>query len=83
MEMIDILQKLREYEEAGHSVGDAIRNVEKTNPAQTEGRVKAMLMDIEQDAVELSKEEFIKKHNGQHMDIWNRVQKEKDISSAS
>ena len=78
MEMIDILQKLREYEEAGHSVGDAIKNVEKTNPAQTEGRVKAMLMDIEQDAVELSKEEFIKKHNGQHMDIWNRVQKEKE-----
>jgi hypothetical protein len=77
MEMIDILQKLREYEEAGHNMGDAINNVERTNPAQTEGAVKAMLMDIEQDAVELSKEEFIKKHNGQHMDIWNIFQKEK------
>lgn len=76
--MIDILQKLREYEEKGHNVGDAIKNVEKTNPAQTEGAVKSMLMDIEQDAVELSKEEFIKKHNGKHMDIWNRVQKEKE-----
>jgi len=40
MEMIDILQKLREYEEKGHNVGDAIANVEKTNPVQEEGYYK-------------------------------------------
>lgn len=36
--MIDILQKLREYQEAGHKIDDAIANVEKTNP--TEGKFK-------------------------------------------
>ena len=41
MEMIDILQKLREYQEAGHNVGDAINNVERTNPeVQEEGAMK-------------------------------------------
>ena len=29
MEMIDILAKLREYERAGQSVGDAIKSTEK------------------------------------------------------
>ena len=39
--MIDILQKLREYQEAGHNVGDAINNVERTNPeVQEEGAMK-------------------------------------------
>ena len=32
MEMIDILNKLREYEKAGHSVGDAIKGAEMTQP---------------------------------------------------
>jgi len=77
MEMIDILQKLREYQEAGHKIDDAIANVEKTNPAQTEGRVKDMVMDMEQDAAEMSKEEFIKKHGKSYVDIYDRVQKEK------
>lgn len=36
--MIDILQKLREYEQAGHQISDAINNVERTNP--TEGAFK-------------------------------------------
>lgn len=77
MEMIDILQKLREYQEAGHKIDDAIANVEKTNPAQTEGRVKDMVMDMEQDAAEMSREEFIKKHGKSYVDIYDRVQKEK------
>ena len=46
-EIEDLLQKLREYQEAGHKIGDAIDNVERTNPAQTEGRVKDMVMDME------------------------------------
>ena len=32
MEMIDILNKLREYEKAGHQVGDAIKGAEMTQP---------------------------------------------------
>ena len=42
--MIDILQKLREYQEAGHSVGDAIDNVERTNPTN-EGEFKKIATD--------------------------------------
>ena len=71
-----------EVEEIGNALRakgiDPFSGEKFSEGTQTEGAVKAMLMDIEQDAVELSKEEFIKKHNGQHMDIWNRVQKEKE-----
>jgi hypothetical protein len=34
MEMIDILQKLKEYQEAGHNVSDAIKSTEMTQPTQ-------------------------------------------------
>jgi hypothetical protein len=44
MEMIDILQKLREYEEKGHNVSDAINNVERTNPTN-EGEFKKIATD--------------------------------------
>ena len=44
MEMIDILQKLREYEEKGHAVSDAINNVERTNPTN-EGEFKKIATD--------------------------------------
>jgi len=44
-----------------------------------EGQVKGMVMDIESDAAEMSKEEFSKKYQGKHMDIFNRIQKEKDM----
>ena len=79
--MIDILQKLREYQEAGHKIDDAIANVEKTNPAQTEGKVKDWVMDMEQDATEMSREEFIKKHGQSYVDIYDKVQKEKEFES--
>ena len=42
--MIDILQKLREYEEKGHAVSDAINNVERTNPTN-EGEFKKIATD--------------------------------------
>jgi len=78
MEMIDVLQRLKEIQESRPGVvDDAVANLENLNP-KTEGAVKAMLMDLEQDAAELSKEEFIKKHGSSHMDIWNRVQNEKE-----
>ena len=79
MEMSDVLQKLKEIQESRPGVvDDAVASVESFNP-KTEGAVKGMVMDMEQDAVELSKEEFIKKHGSSNsvMDIWNRVQKEK------
>jgi len=41
-----------------------------------EGRVKDWLLDMEADAAEMSKEEFIKAHGEKHADIWDRVQKE-------
>ena len=43
-----------------------------------EGKVKDMMMGIEQDAAEMNKEEFAKKYNGQHMDIFNKMHKEKE-----
>lgn len=79
MEMIDVLQKLKEIQESRPGVvDDAVASVESFNP-KTEGAVKGMVMDMEQDAVEMSKEEFVKKHGSSNsvMNIWNKVQKEK------
>ena len=61
MEMIDVLQKLREIAETKPElVKDALENVEKTNPkAVTEGGMKDYLHD---EAEKLSREEFLKKH---------------------
>ena len=42
-----------------------------------EGKVKAMMMDMEDDAADMSKEEFIKKHGESNVSIWFKVQKEK------
>ena len=61
MEMIDVLQKLKEIAETKPElVKDAVENVEKTNPkAVTEGGMKDYLHD---EAEKLSREEFLKKH---------------------
>ena len=61
MEMIDVLQKLREIAETKPElVKDALENVEKTNPKTvTEGGMKDFLHD---EAEKLSREEFLKKH---------------------
>jgi hypothetical protein len=55
-----------------------VENESVAEAPQTEGAVKGWLMDMEQDAAEMSKEEFIKKHGSSHMDIWNRIQQEKE-----
>jgi hypothetical protein len=39
-----------------------------------EGRVKDMMMDMEADAAEMSKEEFIEAHGKSNAHIWDRVQ---------
>ncbi len=44
--------------------------------AVDEGKVKDMVLDMEADAAEMSKEEFIKAHGSQNADIWDRVQDE-------
>ena len=43
-----------------------------------EGAVKGYLMDLEQDAAEMSKDEFIKKHGQSKANIWDRVNSEED-----
>ena len=48
-------------------------NSEATVP---EGRVKDWLMDMESDAVTMTREEFIKKHGQSHAHVWDRVQKQ-------
>ena len=39
-----------------------------------EGRVKDMMLDMEADAADMSKEEFIKTHGKQYAYIWDKVQ---------
>jgi len=72
MEMIDVLQKLKEIAESKPElVKDAVENVERTNPTQvTEGGMKDYLHD---EAEKLSKEEFIKKHGKGLEGFWHAV----------
>ena len=37
------------------------------------GRVKAWLMKLEEDAAEMTRDEFIKEHGEYEVDIWDRV----------
>jgi len=43
-----------------------------------EGAVKGWLMDMESDAAEMSRDEFIKKHGQRNANIWDRVNSEED-----
>ena len=71
MEMIDVLQKLKEIAESKPElVKDAVENVEKTNPKVDESRMKDYLHD---EAEKLSKEEFIKKHGKGLEGFWHAV----------
>jgi hypothetical protein len=45
------------------------------NEAVEEGKVKSWLMDLESDAVDMTKEAFIKKHGQSQAHVWDRVQK--------
>ncbi len=38
------------------------------------GRVKNWLMDMEQDAAEMTSQAFVDKHGGYNLDVWVRVQ---------
>src|SRR6056300_1690658 len=71
MEMIDVLQKLKEIAESKPElVKDAVENVERTNPKVDESRMKDYLHD---EAEKLSKEEFIKKHGKSLEGFWKSV----------
>ena len=72
MEMIDVLQKLREIAETKPElVKDALENVEKTNPKTvTEGGMKDYLHD---EAEKMSREEFIKKHGESLAGFWDSI----------
>ena len=37
------------------------------------GKVKAWLMKLEEDAAEMTRDEFIKEHGEYEVDIWDRV----------
>jgi hypothetical protein len=45
------------------------------NTAVEEGKVKSWLMDLESDAVDMTREAFIKKHGQSQAHVWDRVQK--------
>jgi len=72
MEMIDVLQKLKEIAESRPElVKDAVENVERTNPTQVnEGGMKDYLHD---EAEKLSREEFIKKHGKSLAGFWDSI----------
>ena len=73
MEMIDVLQKLREIAETKPElVADAVDNVQRTNPKQevAEGGMKDYLHD---EAEKLSREEFIKKHGESLAGFWDSI----------
>jgi hypothetical protein len=46
------------------------------NEAVEEGRVKSWLMDMESDAVDMTREAFIKKHGQSQVHVWDRVHKQ-------
>ena len=71
MEMIDVLQKLKEIAESRPElVKDAVDNVSRTNPKVDESRMKDYLHD---EAEKLSREEFIKKHGKSLAGFWDSI----------
>ena len=46
------------------------------NEAVEEGKVKSWLMDLESDAVDMTREAFIKKHGQSQAHVWDRVHKQ-------
>ena len=73
MEMIDVLQKLREIAETRPElVADAVDNVHRTNPKQevAEGGMKDYLHD---EAEKMSRKEFIEKHGESLAGFWDSI----------
>jgi hypothetical protein len=71
MEMIDVLNRLKEIQESQPGlVDDAVANVEKTNPKVDEGALKQQMHG---DAEEMSREEFVKKYGQGSGDFWDNI----------
>ena len=68
LDAVNVLSQPKTYED----------QVADENQAMDEGAVKAMMMDMEEYAADHSKEEFIKKYGANNVDIYNKVQKEKE-----
>ena len=76
MEMIDVLQKLKEIAETKPElVKDAVESVEKTNPKVDESRMKDYLHS---EAEKLSREEFLKKHGESLRGFYNAINGSED-----
>jgi hypothetical protein len=68
MEMIDVLQKLREIAETKPElVKDAVDNVTRTNPKVDESGMKRAMED---DAESMSKDEFVEKYGSAMAGFW-------------
>ena len=70
----DILNILMHEDEVMQN--DYIQELQKL-AGLDEGKVKALLIDMEEDAVDMSKQEFIAKYGEYNVDVWNDVQKQK------
>ena len=80
MEMIDVLQKLKEIAESKPElVKDAVENVEKTNPKVDEGKMKDYLHG---EAEKMSREEFLKKHGESLRGFYNAINGDEDDDDA-
>ena len=55
----------------------AVKDKEKKEKVK-EGKVKAMLMDMEDDASDMSREEFISKYGSHNADVWDDVNNPRD-----
>ena len=76
MEMIDVLNKLKEIAETKPEVvKDAVENVERTNPKVDEGKMKDYLHS---EAEKLSREEFLKKHGESLRGFYNAIMGSED-----
>jgi hypothetical protein len=77
MEMIDVLQKLKEIAETKPElVKDAVENVERTNPKEvTEGGMKDYLHG---EAEKMSRDEFLKKHGESLRGFYNAINGDED-----
>ena len=68
LDAVNVLSQPKTYED----------QVADENQAMDEGAVKRMMMDMEEYAADHSKEEFIKKYGANNVDIYDKVQKEKE-----
>jgi len=69
MEMIDVLQRLKEIAESKPElVKDAVENVSRTNPKVDESKIKRQMED---DAESMSKKEFVEKYGSAMAGFWH------------